>query len=498
MTATHVIDSNSLDLSIIQDILIHGKKLSLSENAKERIKKCRAYLDDKMSSVVKPIYGINTGFGALYNVEIKGENLQKLQENLVMSHACGTGDEVPDEIIKLMLLLKIQSLSYGHSGVQLATVNRLIDFYNNNIFPVVYEQGSLGASGDLSPLAHLALPLIGLGEVKFNDQRISGKEVLDRFDWLKINLQSKEGLALLNGTQFMTAYGIYNLLKAHKISYMSDLIGTISLEAFDGRIEPFNELVHLVRPHDGQINTAKRVREFLEGSHLIKQEKIHVQDPYSFRCIPQVHGASKDTIKFVTKTFLTEINSVTDNPNIFVEEDQIISGGNFHGQPLALAFDFLTIAMAELGNISERRIYQLVSGHRHLPPFLVSNPGLNSGFMIPQYTAASIVSQNKQYATPSSVDSIESSNGQEDHVSMGANGATKCKKVIDNIQTVLAIELFTASQGLSFGKLKSSPFLESFVNSFRKEVTIVLEDRVMFKDIENASNFINTLSLIHI
>jgi histidine ammonia-lyase len=495
MTATHIIDSNPLDLSIIQDILIHGKKLSLSENAKERIKKCRAYLDDKMSSVVKPIYGINTGFGALYNVEIKGENLQKLQENLVMSHACGTGDEVPDEIIKLMLLLKIQSLSYGHSGVQLATVNRLIDFYNNNIFPVVYEQGSLGASGDLSPLAHLALPLIGLGEVKFNDQRISGKEVLDRFDWLKINLQSKEGLALLNGTQFMTAYGIYNLLKAHKISYLSDLIGTISLEAFDGRIEPFNELVHLVRPHNGQINTAKRVREFLEGSHLIKQEKIHVQDPYSFRCIPQVHGASKDTIKFVTKTFLTEINSVTDNPNIFVEEDQIISGGNFHGQPLALAFDFLTIAMAELGNISERRIYQLVSGHRHLPPFLVSNPGLNSGFMIPQYTAASIVSQNKQYATPSSVDSIESSNGQEDHVSMGANGATKCKKVIDNIQTVLAIELFTASQGLTFGKLKSSPFLESFINSFRKEVAIVLEDRVMFNDIENASNFINTLEI---
>jgi histidine ammonia-lyase len=495
MTATHIIDSNPLDLSIIQDILIHGKKLSLSENAKERIKKCRAYLDDKMSSVVKPIYGINTGFGGLYNVEIKGENLQKLQENLVMSHACGTGDEVPDEIIKLMLLLKIQSLSYGHSGVQLATVNRLIDFYNNNIFPVVYEQGSLGASGDLSPLAHLALPLIGLGEVKFNDQRISGKEVLDRFDWLKINLQSKEGLALLNGTQFMTAYGIYNLLKAHKISYLSDLIGTISLEAFDGRIEPFNELVHLVRPHNGQINTAKRVREFLEGSHLIKQEKIHVQDPYSFRCIPQVHGASKDTIKFVTKTFLTEINSVTDNPNIFVEEDQIISGGNFHGQPLALAFDFLTIAMAELGNISERRIYQLVSGHRHLPPFLVSNPGLNSGFMIPQYTAASIVSQNKQYATPSSVDSIESSNGQEDHVSMGANGATKCKKVIDNIQTVLAIELFTASQGLTFGKLKSSPFLESFINSFRKEVAIVLEDRVMFNDIENASNFINTLEI---
>ena len=224
MTETHIIDSNPLDLTIIQDILVQNKKLSLSESATKRINKCRSYLDDKMSSVVKPIYGINTGFGALYNVEIKGGNLQKLQENLVMSHACGAGEEVSDEIIKLMLLLKIQSLSYGHSGVQLATVNRLIDFYNNNIFPVVYEQGSLGASGDLSPLAHLALPLIGLGEVKYNDQRISGQDILDRFNWKKINLQSKEGLALLNGTQFMTAFGIYNLLKAHKFSYLSDLI----------------------------------------------------------------------------------------------------------------------------------------------------------------------------------------------------------------------------------------------------------------------------------
>ena len=495
MNVTHIIDSNPLDLSIVQDVLVHNKKISLSESAKDRIKKCRTYLDHKMTSVLKPIYGINTGFGALYNVEIKGENLQKLQENLVMSHACGTGDEVSNEIVKLMLLLKIQSLSYGYSGVQLATVNRLIDFYNNDIFPVVYEQGSLGASGDLSPLAHLALPLIGLGEVKFKGERISGQEISERFGWKKINLQSKEGLALLNGTQFMSAYGIYNLLKAHKLSYLADLIGTISLEAFDGRIEPFNELVHLVRPHNGQLKTAKRVREFLEDSQLITQEKKHVQDPYSFRCIPQVHGATKDTIKFVTKTFLTEINSVTDNPNIFIEEDTIISGGNFHGQPLALALDFLAIALAELGNISERRTYQLVSGHRHLPPFLVSNPGLNSGFMIPQYTAASIVSQNKQYATPASIDSIESSNGQEDHVSMGANGATKCKKVVDNIQTVLAIELFTASQGLSFGKATSSPFLESFINSFRKEVSIVSHDRVMHHDIMNASRFITSLEI---
>ena len=495
MSLVHIIDSKPLDLMVIQEIITKDKKLSLSESSIQGIQKCRTYLDQKIQSISRPIYGINTGFGALYNVKIKGENLQKLQENLVMSHACGTGDEVSKVIVKLMLLLKIQSLSYGHSGIQLATVNRLIDFYNHDIIPIIYEQGSLGASGDLSPLAHLALPLIGLGEVYYQNKKISGAEMLEVMGWEKINFQSKEGLALLNGTQFMTAYGIYNLLKAHKLSYVADLIGAISLEAFDGRIEPFNELVHRVRPHNGQLKTAKRIQSFLENSQLIAQEKKHVQDPYSFRCIPQVHGATKDTIDFVTKTFLTEINAVTDNPNIFVEQDQIISGGNFHGQPLALTLDFLTIAMAELGNISERRTYQLVSGHRHLPPFLVSNPGLNSGFMIPQYTAASIVSQNKQYATPASVDSIESSNGQEDHVSMGANGATKCKKVIDNIQTILAIELYTASQGLSFGNAKSSPFLESFVSSFRQEVPIVEEDQVMFDSIKRASNFINSLEI---
>ncbi|MDT7833265.1 histidine ammonia-lyase [Flavobacteriaceae bacterium S356] len=495
MTVTHSISSTPLDLQTIYHILYSESKLELSMSASDKIIKCRKYLDDKMDEDSAPIYGINTGFGALYNVKIKGENLQKLQENLVMSHACGTGEEVPQEVVKLMLLLKIQSVSYGHSGVQLETVNRLIDFYNHEIYPVVYTQGSLGASGDLSPLAHLALPLIGMGEAYIDGEKISGQEVLERFGWSKINLQSKEGLALLNGTQFMSAYGVHNLLKCLKLSYLADLIGTISLEAFDGRIEPFNELIHLVRPHKGQIKTAERICEFLEDSTLIAQEKQHVQDPYSFRCMPQVHGATKDTIRFATKTFLTEINSVTDNPNVFVDEDMIVSGGNFHGQPLALALDYLAIAMSELGNISERRIYQLVSGHRHLPPFLVSNPGLNSGFMIPQYTAASIVSQNKQYATPSSVDSIESSDGQEDHVSMGANGATKAKKVVDNIQTILAIELFTASQALSFGKAKSSPFIESLLVAFRDEVSLVGEDRVLHDDIMNASSFIASLEI---
>jgi histidine ammonia-lyase len=495
MNTFHYIDATSLDLSKIQEIISSDKKIALSESAIQKIEKCRAYLDEKTKSISKPIYGINTGFGALYNVKIDDNNLQKLQENLVMSHACGTGDEVPKEIVKLMILFKIQALSYGHSGVQLATVNRLIDFYNNDIIPVIFTQGSLGASGDLSPLAHLSLPLIGLGKVYYKDAIISSEELLKIFSWDTIKLQSKEGLALLNGTQFMSAYGIHCLLKTHKLSYLADVIGAISLEGFDGRIEPFNELIHLARPHNGQIKTAKRIKDLLEDSALIVQEKQHVQDPYSFRCMPQVHGASKDTIRFVTKTFLTEINSVTDNPNIFVDEDEIISGGNFHGQPLALGLDFLAIALSELGNISERRTYQLVSGHRHLPPFLITNPGLNSGFMIPQYTAASIVSQNKQYATPASVDSIESSNGQEDHVSMGANAATKCKKVVDNLQTILAIELFTASQALSFANGKSSPFLESMVGLFRQEVTIVEEDRVLHYDIVNASNFITSLEI---
>lgn len=493
--SVHYITQDALDLADIQEIISSAKQIALSEAVIQKIEKCRYYLDDKTKSISKPIYGINTGFGALYNVKISDENLQKLQENLVMSHACGTGDEVPKEIVKLMMLFKIKAFGYGNSGVQLATVQRLVDFYNNDITPVVYTQGSLGASGDLSPLAHLSLPLIGKGEVYYQNEKISGAKLLSMFSWDKINLQSKEGLALLNGTQFMSAYGIYCLLKAHKLSYLVDVIGTLSLEGFDGRIEPFNDLIHYARPHNGQIKTAKRIQEFLEGSQLIAQEKQHVQDPYSFRCMPQVHGASKDTIRFVTKTFLTEINSVTDNPNIFVDADEIISGGNFHGQPLALGLDFLAIALSELGNISERRTYQLVSGHRHLPPFLVSNPGLNSGFMIPQYTAASIVSQNKQYATPASVDSIESSNGQEDHVSMGANAATKCKKVVDNLQTILAIELFTASQAISFLPAKTSPFLSSFLQSFREEVSLVTEDRVLHHDIVNASSFINSLEI---
>ena len=496
MKNTHYISNNFIDLSTINGIIVSNKKLALSDDAIESIDKCRKYLDETLQKQERPIYGINTGFGALYNVKISNENLTILQENLVMSHACGIGEEVPSEIVKLMLFLKIQSLSYGHSGVQLETVNRLIDFYNNNILPIVYTQGSLGASGDLAPLAHLALPLIGKGEVIYKGKKYSGSEILEKFSWQKIELQSKEGLALLNGTQFMSAYGVHILLKAYKLAYLADVFGALSLDAFDGRIEPFNEMIHYIRPHNGQIKTAQRIKEFLLDSEILAQEKKHVQDPYSFRCMPQVHGATLDTLEFTRKTFETEINSVTDNPNIFAKADEIISGGNFHGQPLALAFDYLGIAISELGNISERRIFQLVSGLRGLPSFLVSNPGLNSGFMIPQYTAASIVSQNKQLATPASVDSIVSSNGQEDHVSMGANAATKTKRIVDNSETILAIELVNAAQALEFRKpLKTSPFLESLLAMYRTEVAFVAEDTVLHNDIVKSIDFIRTLSI---
>jgi len=496
MENVHYISNQELTFDSIQLIIKEGYKLALSEGSKEQIKKCRDYLDEKMATQSEPIYGINTGFGALYNKRISKEDLGSLQKNLVMSHACGTGDEVPLDIVKLMILLKIQSLSYGHSGVQLETIERLIDFFNHNILPVVYQYGSLGASGDLAPLAHLCLPMLGMGEVNYQGKRLTGNELLEEMGWQPIRLKSKEGLALLNGTQFMSAYGVYLILKVRKLSQLADVISAVSLDAFDGRIEPFHESVHLVRHHAGQIETARRMRSLLGGSELIKRPKVHVQDPYSFRCIPQVHGASKDSMHHVIGVISNEINAVTDNPTIFPDEDLIISAGNFHGQPLALALDNLCIAMAELGSISERRTYQLLAGKRGLPSFLVANPGLNSGFMIPQYTAASIVSSNKQLSTPASVDTIESSQGQEDHVSMGANAATKAYKVAQNLERILAIELFNAAQALEFQRpAKSSPFLEKFVSDYRKKVKFIDQDKTMYDDIARSVDFLQEVDL---
>lgn len=488
----HYISSDRLDLDQLSVIINGNHRLLLSEEAEAKIQACRSYLDRKMAEPDAVFYGINTGFGSLCNVKISHNETGELQKNLVMSHACGTGEEVPQVIVKMMLLLKIQSLAYGHSGVQVNTVNRLIDFYNQGVMPVVYNQGSLGASGDLSPLAHLCLPLLGLGEVYFEGKRYASAEILSMFGWEPVELQSKEGLALLNGTQFMSAYGVYCLLQAEHLSEMADLIAAISVDAFDCRLEPYNGLIHAVRPHKGQQETAKTLLSLLQGSEIANQQKVQVQDPYSFRCIPQVHGASKDAINYCMNIFLTEINSVTDNPNVFPDEDLIVSGGNFHGQPLALSLDFLAIALAELGNISERRTYQLISGQRGLPPFLVADPGLNSGLMIPQYTAASIVSENKQLCTPASVDSIVSSNGQEDHVSMGANGATKCYRVVKNLEKILAIELLNAAQAMEFRRpMKSSVVIEEFLAAYREQVPSINRDRVLHDAIKESIAFIH-------
>ena len=488
---THIISNKHLTIEKVNEIVSKGLKLELSQESEAAIVKCRKFLDSKMEDIGRPVYGVTTGFGSLCNITIPAEDLSQLQHNLVMSHACGTGETVRPEIVKLMLLLKVQSLSYGYSGVQLVTVQRLMDMFNNDVLPVVYQQGSLGASGDLAPLAHLCLPLIGMGEVLYKGAVRPSTEVWAELGWEPIKLQSKEGLALLNGTQFMSSNAVWSLIQAERLSDWADKIGAMSLEAFDGRIEPFYPQVHEVRPHKGQIETAEHFRKLLEGSEIIKQKKVHVQDPYSFRCIPQVHGASKDTIRYVKSVIETEINSATDNPTVFPDEDLIISAGNFHGQPIAIPMDMLTIALSELSNISERRIYKLISGQRGLPNFLVAKPGLNSGFMIPQYTAASIVSQSKGLCMPASADSIPSSQGQEDHVSMGANAATKLVRVVENTERVLAIELFNAAQALEFRRpLRSSWAIEKIFAGYRKVVPFIDDDRYMHPLIEKSIEFI--------
>ena len=487
----HIISSAHLSLERIKEIIDNHEQLALSQESVAAIEKCRKYLDSKMEDIDRPVYGITTGFGSLYNITIPAEDLSQLQYNLVVSHACGTGETVRPAIVKIMLLLKAQSLSYGHSGAQLITVQRLIDMFNNDILPVVYQQGSLGASGDLAPLAHLSLPLIGLGEVCWKGEVRPSADVWKEMGWEPIRLQSKEGLALLNSTQFMSAHAVWAILKAIRLSKWADLIGAMSLDAYDGCIEPFLPLTHLLRPHKGQIDTGKRFMEILEGSQIIRRPKEHVQDPYSFRCIPQVHGAVKDNIRYVQSVIENEINSATDNPNIFPDEDMIISAGNFHGEPIAIPMDTLAIALSELANISERRIFRLISGQRDLPKFLVAKPGLNSGFMIPQYTAASIVSQNKGLCWPASCDSIPSSQGQEDHVSMGSNSATKLVRVADNVETVLAIELFNAAQALEFRRpALSSPKIEQIFHDFRQVVPFIENDTYMHPLIRAAVRFI--------
>lgn len=485
------IDNLNHSFAEVATLLDPSCKLVLGEESRKRIAKCRAYLDEIMKTRTAPIYGVTTGFGSLCNVSVDKDRLSQLQKNLVMSHSCGMGEEVRPEIVRLMIALKVKSLAYGFSGAQVETVQRLVDFFNEGITPVVYQQGSLGASGDLAPLANMCLPLIGLGEFYYKGEKHCGSELEKMFGWKPVTLASKEGLALLNGTQFMLAHAVWCLAKAKHLSAMADKIGTVSLEAFNGRKDPFTPGVHAVRPHKGQMETAKAILGYLEGSELINAPGKEVQDPYSFRCMPQVHGASKDAIRYVEQVFMTEVNSATDNPTILPDEDMVVSAGNFHGQPLSITLDFLAIALAELGSISERRTYQLISGKRGLPSFLVAKSGLNSGFMIPQYAAASIVSQNKQLCTPCVVDTIDSSQGQEDHVSMGANAATKCVRVVENVEKLLGVELFNAAQALEFRRPgKSSPVIEQFVADYRKIVPFIEEDTVMYTLMAKSKDFV--------
>ena len=490
------LNNQHITIKDLINVISNKRDVVLGDNSKEKIKKCRLFLDDKGKSSDDLIYGVNTGFGSLRNEAISPEQLGQLQENLVRSHACGTGEYVPKDIVKIMLLLKAIGLSYGNSGAQLETVERLLYFYNNNIIPVVYQQGSLGASGDLAPLAHIALPIIGEGECWHDGVIKPTSEIIKKHELEPITLRSKEGLALLNGTQFMSSYMLDAVIKAKDLISKLNLISALSLEGYDGRLSPFIKQVNEIRRQEGQIFIAKEIYSILEDSKLVAGVKKDVQDPYSFRCIPQVHGASLDAIQYASEILTREINAVTDNPTVFPEEDLVVSAGNFHGQPLAITMDFLAIALAELGSISERRTYKLMGGERGLPPFLVAKPGLNSGFMIAQYTAASIVSQNKQLCTPASIDSIDSSNGQEDHVSMGANAATKLFRIVENCYQIVGIELMAAAQAFEFREYSnSSKSLIDLFDLYRKEIPFLENDQYMSEYLRKSKDFIIKFTL---
>lgn len=476
------------ELAPLYSRFMSGSPISLSEGSLSLIEESYHYLRDKALKDSDAYYGINTGFGSLCDVKIRVDELEELQYNLLRSHACGTGDTVPREIVRMMLLLKVMSLSQGYSGVSAELINRLIHFYNNNIVPVIYEYGSLGASGDLAPLAHLALPLIGEGEV-WKENSITKTEETDIG---AIELGPKSGLALINGTQFSTAYTYCSVMEGKRLLEWAVMISAISCDAFGCLRTPFDDRIHRIRQQKGQRLIASRILELLSDSELTSISGSSVQDPYSFRCTPQVLGASWDALMYAWEIVEREVNAVTDNPNIFSDSDGILTGGNFHAQPIAIVADYLAIALAEVASISERRLYQLLSGNRDLPDYLIDDAGYQSGMMIVQYSAASVVSHNKQLCTPSVVDSIVSSQGQEDHVSMAANAAVKLYKVVGNLRRVLAMELIAASQAIDFRKpLKPNERLQHLHASFRERVPFLDKDREMHVDIRRAIDFIS-------
>jgi len=479
MTEHHIANTH-ITIQELSELLVQGVQLTLSKAAAKAISDCRAYLDDRLNDSEEVFYGINTGFGSQYHVRISQEEVLALQRNLVLSHSAGAGDLIDKEVARAIILLKVISLAKGNSAVSKEVVERLIGFFNDDFIPVIYKMGSLGASGDLAPLAHMSLALIGKGEFYLNNGVADVAQALESLELEPLILRSKEGLALINGTQFSTAHGVLACIDGHHLLKWANISAAVSLEAFNCNLTPFDPRIQSLRPHAGQGQVAKEILDLLSGSKTSDDNK-HLQDPYAFRCVPQVHGATYDALSYVSGVLETEVNSVTDNPLVFPDSDAILSGGNFHAQPVALVLDYLAIAIAELGSISERRTYQLLGGTRGLPACLIEDAGLQSGLMITQYTAASIVNRNKILCTPASVDSIPSSMGQEDHVSMAANAATKLREVVKNVKTIIAIEFLAAMQAIDLrGDTENlSPDLNRLYIDYRKTVPFIKKDRVI-------------------
>lgn len=496
----YYINGNNLTVEKSNDIIISGKKIKLTRDSEKKIKASRKLVEQWINTG-EIVYGITTGFGEFKDIRISKKDTEKLQRNLILSHSAGVGKYIPKEIVKLMLLFRINSLAKGYSGVRLELLNYLTDIFNKDITPVIPSKGSVGSSGDLSPLSHLSLVLIGMGMSIYKNKIYPSGKVLKMAGKTPFKLSAKEGLALTNGTQMMSAYLCKSLYDSIHLSKLADISAGFSLEALKGTDKAYKEKLHLTRPHPGQLRTAKNLRKILKSSEIMKSHINcdKVQDAYSTRCVPQVHGAVKDTIRYVQKVLETEINSATDNPLIFSDTGEHIEGGNFHGEPLALAADYLAIAISELGNISERRIYRLTDGTLSgLPRFLIKNGGINSGLMISQYTAASLVSENKILCHPASVDSIPTSANQEDHNSMGSVAVQKCLEVVNNVKKIIAIEFLCSSQALEFLKpYKPGTGVMKGYEIIRKHIQPIEEDVLISDEIHKVHNLIYNESFLN-
>jgi len=494
------IDGNSLTLEEFAHVARDRYQVELKREAIENINKSRE-LVDKFIEEGRIIYGITTGFGRFSDVVITGDETITLQKKLIMSHACGVGEPLKEEIVRGIMLLRINALAKGYSGIRLSTLETLIEMLNKGVHPIIPEKGSLGASGDLAPLAHMVLPIIGEGEAIYKGERLSGKEAMEKAGITPVRLTSKEGLAFINGTQVMTAIGALALYDGINLSKMADIAAAMTMEALNGIIDAFDEKVQRVRPHKGQINTGKNITSILKDSNMItRQGELRVQDPYSLRCVPQVHGATKDCLSYVREKVEIEMNSATDNPLIFIKEGEVISGGNFHGQPMAISFDFLGIGLSELANLSERRLERLVNPTLNygLPGFLIEKGGLNSGFMIVQYAAASLVSENKVLAHPASVDSIPSSANQEDHVSMGTIAARKAMEILDNARKVVSMEILAACQGIDLrGNRGLGKGTQIAYNVIREKIPTLKEDKIMYKDLNTCEDIVKSNIIVN-